>query len=223
MAWGRLNLTDIDTALAELGAAPRELIDADNTDEPFVADAVRRLSEGYHYIDSLLADQIEIFRYGQTGHILEINHRVLCGTTPERRVQYADHIAESERWFYDRPGAGIGAVFSWLQRHRTQPTLAIAAGIFVQVVSHPQLFIEGNARSATLLASYVLARGGLPPLVLTPATLPDYRNLTDRCLAIDRSGLTGSFAVSVVTNRVAAFLESATDRRFLLAEEAPVR
>jgi hypothetical protein len=222
MAWDRLNLPEIDAALADLGAAPRAQIDADETGEPLVGDALRRLGEGYRYVDSLLGDRLEIFRYGQTGHILEINHRVLCGTTPERRVQYADHIAETDRWFYDRPGAGIAALFSWLQRHRTQPPLSLAAGIFVQVLSHPQLFIEGNARSATLLASYVLARAGLPPLVVTSEDFPRYRDLTDRCLALDRTGLTGAFSASVATSRAAAFLQSAVDRRFLRTEEAPV-
>lgn len=31
----------------------------------------------------------------------------------------------------------------------------------------PQLFIEGNPRAAALVASYLLARAGSPPLVVT--------------------------------------------------------
>lgn len=220
MAWARLNLAEIDAALAELAATPRVVVDAAGSDEPMTADALRRIGEGYRYVDALLAKRAEIFRYGASGAILEVNHRVLCGVTPERRYQYAEHIAETGRRFYDPPGAGVAALFGWLQRNRTQPPLALAAGVFVQVVSRPQLFIEGNGRSAVLLASYVLARAGLPPLVVTARHYPTYRALAERCSAIDRTRVTSAFALSGVTARVAAFLKEAADPRFLHAPEA---
>ena len=220
MAWARLNLAEIDAALAALGAAPRVVIDAAGSDEPMTADALRRLGEGYRYVDTLLAERAEIFRYGASGAILEVNHRVLCGVTPERRRQYADHVDETERRFYDQPDGGVGALFGWLQRRRAQPPTALAAGVFVQVVSQPQLFIEGNGRSAALLASYVLARAGLPPLVVTARDYPAYRLLAERCSVLDRTRLTSAFALSGVTARVAAFLKEAADPRFLHAPEA---
>lgn len=219
MAWARLNLPEIDAALADLGAAPRAALDAEGCAEPMTADALRRLGEGYRYVDALLAERIEIFRYGASGAILEVNHRVLCGVTPERRREFADHIAETERWFYDRPDAGIGALFAWLQRHRTEPPAALAAGVFAQVLSRPQLFIEGNGRSACLLASYLLARAGLPPLVVTAAHYPAYRVLAERCSAVDRTGLTAAFALSGTVTRTAAFIKEAADPRFLRAPE----
>ena len=140
--------------------------------------------------------------------------------TPERRLEFADHIAETERWFYDRPGAGVAALFAWLQRHRTQAPVALAAGVFVQVLSHPQLFIEGNTRSAVLLASYVLARAGLAPLVVTAAHYPAYRTVVARCSAIDRASLTSAFTLSGATTRVSAFLVQSSDPRFLHTSEA---
>lgn len=219
MAWARLNLDEIDAALAALGAAPRPSLDPDEGEEPMTADALRRMGEGYRYIDTLLADRMELFRYGASGAILEVNHRVLCGITPERRRQFAEHIAETERWFYDRPDAGVAGLFAWLQRHRGQPPLALAAGLFVHILSHPQLFIEGNARSAVLLASYVLARAGLPPLVVTAPHYPAYRTLSDRCGAIERNRLTSAFSLSSAANQAAAFLRDAADPRFLHAPE----
>ena len=71
MAWSRLNLAEIDAALADLGAAPRALLDAAGSEEPMTADALRRLGDGYRYVDALLADRVEIFRYGASGAILE--------------------------------------------------------------------------------------------------------------------------------------------------------
>lgn len=219
MAWVRLNLPEIDAALAELAVSPRLLSDPLSSDEPLDGDVVRRLGEGYRYIDALIGAQTEIFRYGASGAILEVNHRVLCGVTPERRVQFADHIAETERWFYDRPNAGVGALFGWLQRHRGQPPVTLAAGVFVRVVSHPQLFIEGNGRSGVLLASYVLARAGLPPFVVTAPHVAAYREVTERCSAIERPRLTSAFAMTTATGRMASLLRDAADPRFQLAPE----
>lgn len=220
MSWARLNIAAIDAALADLGRAPRVAIDASGSEEPMTADALRRIGEGYRFVDTLLADRVEIFRYGASAALLELNHRVLCGVTPERRVQFSGHIAETERWFYDRPDAGVGALFGWLERTREQPPVALAAGIFVQVVSHPQLFIEGNSRTAALLASYVLARAGLPPFVVTTALYPAYRDVVERCGAIERGRLTSAFAVSAAASQAAAFIRDAADPRFLLAAEA---
>jgi len=219
MARARLNLVEIDAALAELGATPRVVLDAAGSDEPMTADAVRRVGEGYRFLDALLADRTEIFVYGGSGTILELNHRVLCGVTPERRRQFADHVAETERWFYDRP-EGMAALYDWLQRNRTRPPVPFAAGLFVQVVSRPQLFIEGNGRTAALLAGYVLARAGLPPFVVTAARYPAYRALAERCSAIDRTRLTSAFALAGATARMTAFLQEAADPRFLAAPEA---
>jgi hypothetical protein len=219
MAWARLNLPAIDAALADLAAKPRAALDAEGCGEPVTADALRRLGEGYRYVDGLLAERAEIFRYGASGAILELNHRVLCGVTPERRVQFADHIAETERWFYDRPDAGVAALFAWLQRHRTEAPTALAGGVFVHSLSRPQLFIEGNGRTACLLASYLLARAGLPPLVVTAAHYPTYRALADRCSALDRTALTAAFALAAAVTRTTAFIRDAADPRFLRAPE----
>ena len=131
--------------------------------------------EGYRYVDALLAERVDVFAYGQSRHLLELNHRVLCGITPERRTQFAAHLAETERRFYDRGDGGIGELHDWVQRNRTRPARALAAGVFVHAVSTPQLFIEGNRRTAVLVASYLLARGGLPPVVVTAASYPALR------------------------------------------------
>jgi hypothetical protein len=219
MPWDRLNLAEIDATLAAVAAAPRDAIDPTHTDECVTPDALRRLGEGYRYVDELLAGRIELFQYGQSRHMLELNHRVLCGTTPERRRQFADHIAETERWFYDRPG-GIAGFSDWLQRNRTRPPRPLAAGVFVQVISTPQLFIEGNGRTATLLASYVLARAHLPPMVATVETFPRYHELTERCSAIDRDGLGSAFVTATAITRVAEFLQDTAERRFLRESQA---
>jgi hypothetical protein len=214
--WGRLDLAGIEAVLQAVGV---RLAGADGVParpgEPITPDVLRRLMEGYRYVDTLLAERVDIFAYGQSRHLLELNHRVLCGVAPERRIQFAAHLAETERRFYDAPDGGIGEVHEWLKRNRTKPARTIAAGLFVAAVSTPQLFIEGNRRTATLLASYVLARAGLPPLVVSPQDYPRFDEISERALAIDRRGFAGGIALTLAVHRTADFFLATAAPRFL--------
>ena len=186
------------------------------------ADTSRRLYEGYRHVDQLLKDRVELFRYGGGPAILELNNRVLCGTTPERRLQYTGHLAETQRRFYARDG--FGSIHEWIQRNEGRPTRTFAGGLYVQVVTMPQLFIEGNRRTAALLASYALARGGLPPLVLRPEICDRYDAVTEPCTTIPRGGGIGSaLAIQQASRRLSAFLAETEDARFLAqpAEAGP--
>ena len=213
MAWSRLDLLEIEAVLQAVGAGlagvpagPGVLI---------TPDVLRRFLEGYRYVDALLAERINIFAYGQSRHLLELNHRVLCGISPERRTQFAAHLAETERRFYETPDGGIAQLHDWAERNRSKPARSVAAGVFVHAVSTPQLFIEGNRRTATLLASYILARSGLPPLVVSPQDYRRFDEISERALAIDRGGFASSIALTLAVHRTADFLLDVADPRFL--------
>jgi hypothetical protein len=214
MPWARLDLNAIE---AELSVLREAKLRAGLDPTPETAEEVsRRVLDGYRYVDELLAERVEPFVYGGSAHLLELNLRVLCGVTPERRVSFADHIEASRAWFYDRPGQGIDEVNEWVKRHHTARPVAFAAGLIVEIVSTPQLFIEGNRRTSTLLASYVLARSGLPPLVVSPDRIMDYREVMDATGAIERTGgLRSRIAVMGAVHRTQALIESMSDRRFL--------
>ncbi|MFT3975461.1 MAG: hypothetical protein QM699_19105 [Amaricoccus sp.] len=216
MDWARLDLAAIEAALdAQREAKLRGGLDPAPAT---AADVSRRVLEGYRYVDGLLADRIELFAYGGSARILELNLRVLCGVTPERRVAYADHIEATRAWFYDRPGQGVDALNDWVKRHRTATPRAFAAGLIVQVVAAPQLFIEGNRRSSTLLASYVLARSGLPPLVVAPDRIRDYRDAMEGIGAIEHTGsLRSRMALMSAIGRTQGLIDSMSDPCFLAA------
>lgn len=216
MGWARLNLAAI---AAELDATREAKLRAGLDSAPeMAADVSRRVLEGYRYVDELLASRVEVLAYGGSARILEINNRVLCGVTPERRAAYADHIAATRNWFYDRPGEGVDALNDWVKHNRTATARAFAAGLVVQVVSTPQLFIEGNRRTSTLLASYILARAGLPPLVIAPGRIQDYRDAMEACAALEHAGgIRNRLAVTGAVGRVTALIESMEDPRFLAA------
>ncbi len=178
-------------------------------------DVARRVGDGYAYVDFLVRDRIDVFRYGGSRHLLELNHRVLCGVDPERRLQFAAHIAETERRFYDE-AHGVAEFFDWSERHRDRAAETLAAGAFVRVVSGPQLFIEGNRRTASLLASYCLARRARPPLVVTPDGFADYATLADTCAAVRRGGAGGAFGLALAGWRIRRFIERSGRPEFLL-------
>ncbi len=217
-AWRRLDLRRIGGVLDALGAADGDgALSEALAEEPITAEALRRLLEGYRAVDRLLAERIDLFDYGAARHLLELNHIVLCGVTPERRAQFADHVEETERVFYGRPG--IGDLTDWYKRNRGRAPRKLAAGLFLRLVTAPQLFIEGNGRTATLLASYHLARTGLPPLVIGVEDFAAYADILRRAGAIDRASFSSLFATEFVTHRMVGLMTETADPRFLLEPE----
>ncbi|WP_232470147.1 MULTISPECIES: hypothetical protein, partial [Methylococcus] len=55
---------------------------------------------------------------------------------------------------------GIEGLMDWYALHRRESPWERAAGVYARVLSKPQLFIEGNHRSGSLIMSYILAQGG---------------------------------------------------------------
>lgn len=219
-----MNLAAIEDALTRLmRIASRPKADGFADKEPLSDDIMRRLMKGYAYVNELLRDRVDLFTYGNSHHWLELNHIVLCGTTPERREQFRDHIAQTERRFYDDAVGGIGERMEWLSRHRPSGRpAALAAGIFLHVTSSPQLFIEGNRRTATLIASYALVSAGLPPIVLTERDYRAFFALTDGCKQIDRSRWDHARAFRRESGRLEEFIRETADRRYLVeADGAP--
>ncbi|TPE52029.1 hypothetical protein [Amaricoccus solimangrovi] len=220
MEWRRLNIARIEATLDGLLArsvAPETWERL--REEPLTRDATRRLGLAYRAVDRLLGARIDIFEYGESRRILELNHLVLCGDTPERRAQYADHLAATEHRFYDDPRGGVAALMDRYARSRRHAPEVLAAEIYVQTVSGPQLFLEGNSRAAAVLASYCLARAGLPPLVVTAETMPEYHGLVERSVAVDRDGITGMLSFGTAVRRLAHFIRETGDADFLLPSE----
>ncbi|MGH2341648.1 hypothetical protein ACRC7T_09195 [Segnochrobactraceae bacterium EtOH-i3] len=181
--------------------------------EPMTPDGARRMLEGYAYVNCLLRDGVELFRYGASMHWLELNHVVLCGSTPATRAQYRDHMAETERWFYEQ----IGSRIEWGAITRSRDPVWWAAHVFLHITSSPQLFIEGNTRTATLIASYILASGGSAPLVMTPENRADFCRISDACAELSRGGARTLYAYPRLWLQLVRFLRTRSDTGFLLA------
>ncbi|MGV6871509.1 hypothetical protein ACUSIJ_02295 [Pseudochelatococcus sp. B33] len=217
-----MNLQEIGGALAGLMKVSKRPDAAGFDDkEPLSVDVIRRMMNGYAYVNDLLREGVDLFNYGSSQHWLELNHLVLCGRTPERRQQFRVHIEQTERRFYDDSVGGIGERIEWLLRHRASGPEALAAGIFLHVTSSPQLFIEGNRRTATLIASYALVSHGLPPLVVTERDYRAFFALTDGCKHIERPRWDQALIFRRESGRIEQFIAAAANRRYLIDNDDP--
>jgi prophage maintenance system killer protein len=172
-------------------------------------DVIAHLLAGYRLINRFLEEKIDLFSMGHSNALLEINLTVLYGAidSPERE-QHRVQIKNTERHFYDAPQGGVQELMEFYQRLLVKDPIQQAAELYVQTLLQPQLFIEGNHRTGTLLMSYVLQRHGYPPFVLTPENAYAYFISTD-IARYRRNSLQIYFKRGALVKRVIALLNSA--------------
>ncbi|RKT46534.1 hypothetical protein [Thiocapsa rosea] len=171
----RLNLTAIDASLRAVQDDFDRINRTLSTPRDPMTDMVRRnMMAGYRMVDEALRSGLDPFERGHSKWLLELNTCVLCGEDVERRREFSVHIAATEQHFYEQQNAGIGGLMDWLAYHRAETVWFRAAGVYVYVLSRPQLYIEGNHRTGSLIMSYLLAREGKPPFVLSVANAKAY-------------------------------------------------
>lgn len=137
--------------------------------EPVEDGVIANMIDGYRLIEAWLAEGLDPFSPGRSEHLLDLNALVLCGPDPAARVAHQGHLAATrERFYSQQGGGGIGALVEWYKRNRGQEVWSLAAGLFLEIIHQPQLFVEGNHRTGVLLINYLLMRDGRAPFVLTP-------------------------------------------------------
>lgn len=188
--------------------------------DPLSDEVVDNLLAGYGFVDALVESGIDVFSMGQHHHLIELNTLVLCGRDPVRRAEFAPHIAATERRFYEEREGGIEDLVEWRARHRNESAWQLAAGIYVRILSKPQLFIEGNHRTGALIMSYVLLRKGKPPFVLSVDNTLAYFDPSTVIRNTSKLGPMALFRLPGVKKRFAQFLEAHADNVYLLAPDA---
>jgi len=204
----RLNLAAIERSLAKVQlhfAALSELL-LERRD-PFIDHVRDNMLAGYALIDGYVARGVDLFALENVGLLLEINATVLCGTDPARRAHYAEHTAASERRFFSDDDGGVKDLLEWYGEHRNESTWKRAAGVYIRILSSPQLFIEGNHRSGSLIVSYLLMRDGYPPFVLSLANAEAYFNPSTVIRKLPKRGAFVLFKLPGIKKRYARFLE----------------
>lgn len=128
---------------------------------------VENMLLGYRRVDEALAQSRALFSSQGLDELLELNHIVLCGEDAELRREYHRHITATRERFYDSKKFNISHVLKWYRKHAQESVWKRAAGVYIRILSQPQLFIEGNHRTGALIMSYLLGLDREPPFVLS--------------------------------------------------------
>jgi hypothetical protein len=208
----RLDLAAIRRSLERLsGEFPAINARLDEPHEPLSDVVVDHLLAGYELVDQALADGTDLFAFGHSQRLLELNARVLCGRDPAERQRLAAHLAATEQRFYDDTQGGIRDVIEWYDGHQHLSAWRRAAGVYVRALSAPQLWLEGNHRSGAVLMSWILARAGHPPVVPMRATVAPLFACSSRIKLLRK----GSFGMLLreprIRNELAQLLERHAD------------
>ena len=222
----RLDLAAIERALREVQSRFDELsLNFTELREPLSDEVLQNVLEGYALIDEYVENGVDLFDLQQVNLMLEINATVLCGRDPARRLEFAEHLAATEKHFFNDAEAGIKDLFNWYHAHRNESVWKRAAGVYVRILSKPQLFIEGNNRSGSLIISYLLVRAGRSPFVLTVDNAEGYFNPSSVIRNSNKHGFKALYELPKIKKKYAAFLESKvhdTKDFFLLGKQLPL-
>jgi hypothetical protein len=204
----RLDLPAIERALREVQAHFAQLSQHFTEQrDPFSDEVLQNVLAGYALIDEYVANGVELFDLQQVNLMLEINATVLCGTDPARRVEFTEHLSATEKHFFNNAEGGIKDLYNWYSAHRNESVWKRAAGVYVRTLSKPQLFIEGNNRSGSLIVSYLLMRAGQPPFVLALNNAEGYFNPSSVIRNSAKHGIKALYELPKIKKKYAAFLQ----------------
>ncbi len=135
--------------------------------KPPTDEVVENLVAGYAKIDYYLLNKIDLFEMGHSHLILELNHIVLYHSTNISFEEDKSQFKATKRHFYEAKSGGIGSLMEYLALNKRADIWKRAAGLFTHVLTQPQLFLEGNHRTGSLIMSYILMSEGFSPFVLS--------------------------------------------------------
>lgn len=181
--------------------------------QPLSDEQVNNLMEGYRFVDELIRCDSDPLAMGNSSLLLDINTLVVCGSDSKKRQDFTAFIEQTSSHFYSDQNGGVGALNEWYQMHLSDTVWDCAAGLYIQILSQPQLFIEGNHRTATLCVSFLLGRAGYPPLVLTPANAPELFEYSKHIENLRKNSLGMAVKFSRLRNRLATTLRTHSDKR----------
>jgi len=137
--------------------------------DPLSDAVVEQMLAGYAQVDRLLAERVNPFAPGNSGAFLELNLLVLCGVDRRLREECRSVIEATETRYYKKSVGSFEALAEQLALVAGDSVWRRAAVAYVHILSEPQLFIEGNHRTGSLIMSWILANEGRPPFVLSVA------------------------------------------------------
>ena len=167
----KFNLNNVDQSLKGVEQNWKKIDDAldrekiGRKDTAFDAVVRGRMMEVYKHLDLLLRQGIEPFSAESLPEILELNNLTHYGLDWELRLEYHKAILFNADKFYEQ----IDPIEKWYVKHmKGEPhPLKVAAEVYVAILGHPQLFVEGNHRTGSVISSWISMYHGKPPFVLS--------------------------------------------------------
>ncbi|MDG4602632.1 MAG: hypothetical protein P9C48_04265 [Defluviicoccus sp.] len=214
------HVLDLDAIESSLRAVQRNFSEINrviNTPRDTLDDQViTNMMAGYRYVDALVADGVDLFAIGASRHFLELNALVLCGTDPIERIREDAHLKATAQRFYEEDRGTISDLAAWYALHRDETAWTRAAGVYVRLLSEPQLFIEGNHRTGALIMSCILVRDGRPPFVLSIDNAQGYFDPSTLITKTKKTPIGMLFRIPKLKKEFAALLRENADDRYLL-------
>jgi len=130
-------------------------------------EVIDNLLAGYVRINEWIANDIDLFAMGNSQLFLELNEVVLYYSSDITSDEAEHQFEATSQHFYEVKNGGVGNMMEWLSLHKDQSIWKRTAGLFTYILSQPQLFLEGNHRTGSLIISYMLMREGYGPFVLS--------------------------------------------------------
>lgn len=135
-------------------------------DTPFDQTLMDNMLSAWDYIDFFMKNKDYDLLSARGGpHMLEINHRVHYGLNKKLRHEYKKALVATTEKFATQVKP-IREYYRVHTKRKTSPN-KIAANIYISILGMPQLFIEGNHRSGSVIASWINLINHNPPFVLT--------------------------------------------------------
>ena len=136
-------------------------------------------------------------------------------TDLELRKEYKKAIAANSEKFYKN----IDPIVKWYVDHMKQGShpLKVSAEVYVAIVGHPQLFIEGNHRAGSVISSWISMYYGHPPFVLSyDNAIAYFEPSAEIKFFADKSTWRGRSRLPKYNEKFKAFWESHINEEFVL-------
>jgi prophage maintenance system killer protein len=218
----RLKLDAIEESLRYVQKNFAQINETFNTRRDIMRDEiVANMMSGYTFVDDALEayPKIDLMEFKHSKYILELNFIVLCGENQDVRWEHRSHIEATTERFYNQAGCNIRQILDWYRKHRKDSPWKRTAGVYIQLLSRPQLFIEGNHRTGALIMSYLLARDGKAPFVLSAQNAKAYFDPSTLIKATQKNWATQLVRLPKIKKRFARFLEKNAEINDLYTEE----
>jgi hypothetical protein len=215
-AKGRLNLQAIEYSLRAVQQEfPKINAQLRSRRDSMTDEVLDNMMSGYAFVDWAIADDTDLLDPQYVAGLLELNHIVLCGRDADSRQEHHKHIEATAQRFYTQDEFNINDLLRWHRDHAYESAWKRAAGVYVRILSQPQLYIEGNHRTGALFMSYILGRDGKAPFVLTVENARAYFDPSSLVKETKKTPATLLMKLPRMKKRFASFLEAQADGQYL--------